>query len=148
MLDLAGLEALPTFQTSSLAPLTTDPKRSAGPILSELHPMKMDGAHATGSTDPLMQTDRRYRVFRDGALKLIEASTGERWLFDLAADPGETRDVAAEQPTDLANVAAHLHEISVAIDLPALDRPLLAEGEQPDVDDATRERLQALGYVE
>jgi arylsulfatase A-like enzyme len=148
VLDLAGLEPLPTFQTTSLAPLTTDPSRSAGPILSELHPMKMDGAHATGSTDPLMQTDRRYRVFRDGALKLVEASTGERWLFDLAADPGETRDVAAERPADLAIVAAHLHEVSVAIDLPALDRPLLAEGEQPDVDDATRERLQALGYVE
>jgi hypothetical protein len=96
-----------------------------------------------------MRTDRRYRVYRDGALKLVETSTGERWLYDLAADPAETRDVAAERPADLAAVTARLHEVSVAIDLPALDRPLLAEGEtKPDVDEATRERLQALGYVE
>jgi hypothetical protein len=111
--------------------------------------MKMDGAHDSGSADPLMQKDRRYRVFRDGPLKLVETSKGERWLFDLAADPGETRDVASERPADLARVAARLEEMSVAIGLPPLDTPLLAEGAaQPDVDEATRARLQALGYVE
>jgi arylsulfatase A-like enzyme len=148
VVDLAGLPALPSFQTGSLAPLVTDPSRTAGPILSELHPMLMDGAHDTGSGDPLMQTDRRYRVFRDGSLKLVETSKGDRWLFDLAADPAETRDLAAERPADLARVTARLGEVTVALDLPALDRPLLAEGEKPAVDDATRERLQALGYVE
>lgn len=46
---------------------------------------------------------RRRAIYRDG-LKLVIDSTGEHELFDLAADPGEARDLAAERPDDVESL--------------------------------------------
>jgi arylsulfatase A-like enzyme len=66
----------------------------------------------------------------------------------LATDPGETRDLAAERPADLARMQARLAAVSAEIALPAIDAPLAEGGGAPEMDEATREQLRALGYVE
>jgi arylsulfatase A-like enzyme len=149
--DLAGLAAPPTLQVGSLAPLATQPgQQGGGPIFAELHPMPLPGGafEARADRDPQMHLDRRYRLLREGGLKLVVSSKGDALLYDLAADPGETRDLAAERPADLARMQERLSVLSTEIGLPALDAPLAAEGAAPELDEATVERLRALGYTE
>jgi arylsulfatase A-like enzyme len=149
ILDLAGIDPLPTLQVGSLAPLAAGASQDGGgPILSELHTMGDIGIDRPRSADPQMQADRRYRLLREGSLKLVETSRGERFLYDLAADPGETRDLAPERPTDLARMGARLEEVLTSLELPALDAPLALGEDAPELDEATREQLRALGYAE
>ena len=77
------------------------------------------------------------RSIREGRHKLIRAPRPE--LFDVVADPAETRDLAASEPRTVARLAA------------ALDAMLAGAGEgesRRDVDPETSERLRALGYVQ
>ncbi|MFN7979613.1 MAG: sulfatase-like hydrolase/transferase [Vicinamibacterales bacterium] len=80
------------------------------------------------------------RVWRDGSWKYILAPRPE--LYDLAADPGETRDLSATQPATARKLRA------------ALEAVLRAEREKATATDATAEipaemlqKLGALGYV-
>jgi len=59
-------------------------------------------------------------------------------LYDLANDPGETKDLAAAQPELVREARSTLRDPSLAVFV----------GEAAVVDPATRERLEALGYVE
>ncbi|MCW5891719.1 MAG: sulfatase [bacterium] len=52
--------------------------------------------------------DRATRVLFEGSWKLITTSRGEKKLFDLARDPGETRDLGAEEPDRLAAMSRRL----------------------------------------
>jgi choline-sulfatase len=77
------------------------------------------------------------RAWRDGRYKLVRAPRPE--LYDVAADPGETRDLAASDPGRVAPMTA------------ALDAELARMGERtsgraPDPEAA--ERLRALGYAQ
>jgi arylsulfatase A-like enzyme len=77
------------------------------------------------------------RSIRSGRHKLIRAPRPE--LFDVAADPGETRDLAAGDAATVARLSAEL------------DALLAAAGEthaRRAVDPETAERLGALGYVQ
>jgi hypothetical protein len=89
-----------------------------------------------------MHTDHRYRLFREGSLKLVTSSKGDALLYDLASDP------AAERPADLARMQARLAALGAQIGLPALGAPLGEDGGAPELDEATREQLRALGYAE
>jgi arylsulfatase A-like enzyme/Flp pilus assembly protein TadD len=72
---------------------------------------------------------------RDGALKYVELPLPE--LYDLDADPGELRNLAASRPQELERLRGRLGLLR------ARDR-----GVKPVVEDAeTLERLRALGYV-
>jgi arylsulfatase A-like enzyme len=147
ILDLAGIDPLPTLQVGSLAPLATGDGDGGGPILSELHASQELTAQPRRA-DPQMQPDRRYRLLREGSLKLVETSQGEAFLYDLAADPRETRDLGAERPADLARMRARLETVRSSLGLPALDAPLAVGEAAPELDEATREQLRALGYAE
>ena len=97
------------------------------------------------------------RIVRDGKYKFVYALEGgaQRWvtgevgnafaLFDLEADPGETRNLVDELP----EVAERLFRVSNAWfreDFEVLiDRD--AEGEEREMDEKTREQLEALGYL-
>jgi arylsulfatase A-like enzyme len=132
----------------SLRPLATgESSAEGGPILAELHPMAGAPAPEKKGSDPQMHTDRRYRLFREGSMKLVTSSKGDALLYDLAADPRESRDLAAERPDDVARMQARLAEVSTRIGLPALDAALEG-GAAPDLDAATQERLRELGYVQ
>ena len=145
--DLAGLEAPPTYQVGSLVPLLNTTLAPAGPILSEMHPMPLPPSVKQLGEDPQMRVDRRYRLFREGSLKLVTSSKGDTLLYDLSVDPRESRDLSAERPDDLARMQARLAEVSAQIGLPALDAAIEGGG-APELDAATRERLRELGYAE
>lgn len=102
----------------------------------------------TAPTDPQMHFDRRYRLFREGGMKLVTSSKGDALLYDLTVDPRESRDLAAERPEDLARMQAQLAAVGAQIGLPALDAPLAADGAAPELDEETRARLRELGYTE
>jgi arylsulfatase A-like enzyme len=55
--------------------------------------------------------DRGVRVLYDGSYKLMTTTGGERMLFDLAADPGETTNLAAVEPERTAALLRRLHEV-------------------------------------
>jgi len=55
--------------------------------------------------------DRTWRAVRSGNLKYLSKTEGdarEEWFFDLAADPGETRDLLANRPDDARRLKALL----------------------------------------
>jgi arylsulfatase A-like enzyme len=147
VLDLVGIEAPPTLQVPSLVPLANGAVAPSGPVLAEISKMTAMGAPERVLPDPQMDGAARYRALRDGRLKLVASSNAEPLLYDLAADPGEERNVAAERPADVARLSESLEQIRVALGLPALDVDL-GGGAETELDPATRERLRQLGYVE
>jgi arylsulfatase A-like enzyme len=148
VLDLAGIEPPPTLQAGSLVPLLAGgPAAAGGPILAELHDLSTMGEFAE-RPDPQMRGQRRYRLLREGPIKLVATSRGEHFLYDLAADPGETRDLAGERPELLARMQVRLRGEESRLGLPALDAPLAAGEDAPELDAETRARLRELGYAE
>ena len=95
-----------------------------------------------------MKPDVRYRLLREGSLKLVETSEGRYLLYDLASDPKETRDLAAERPADVALLRADLEAARTRLGLPAISADPTAAGTAPELDEATKEQLKALGYTE
>ena len=112
-----------------------------------------DGSYVTGdgralyaeSFAPLLDFGwSPLRTLRRGDWKYIAAPRPE--LYDVRADPGETRDLAAAQPARAAELARQVDAMSAAA-LPAVasakaDPPGAAKG-----DSEARARLQALGYA-
>jgi arylsulfatase A-like enzyme len=81
--DALGLPAMPDIDGSSLLPLIRGMGAAPGPLIAE--------------------SDYRLfvhlRAIREGNYKLIlDLSDGQKQLFDLSADPGETKDLSTEQP--------------------------------------------------
>ena len=146
ILELAGVEAPPTLHVGSLMPVVLGLTDSPGPVLSErMKPIMLGGEGE--DLGPLMRGSRRYRSYRSGDWKLVETSEGEAYLFDLASAEGESRDLAASQPEQLAVLQAGLASVRLELGLPALDALEVGEA-APDLDEATRERLRQLGYLE
>jgi arylsulfatase A-like enzyme len=82
------------------------------------------------------------RAVRRGHHKLIiNTKLGTRELYDLSADPAETENLAAAQPELTRRLAALLA---------AFERRHPDPEREPEfeIDEATRERLRALGYTE
>jgi arylsulfatase A-like enzyme len=77
------------------------------------------------------------RAWRNGRYKYIRAPRPE--LYDLAADPGETRDLAASDPGTASRLDAELAAALV---------PLHENESRREADPETAERLRALGYVQ
>jgi arylsulfatase A-like enzyme len=126
ILAVAGVEAPPRTQGISLA----------------------EGEDAAQSFAEEDFEGNRLRALRAGTWKIIEANPGnprglpEIELFDLTADPGETRSLAAKDEGRWKAMRARMdHTTADAL-------KAAVTGEQIEVDDATRERLRALGYVQ
>jgi len=130
---IAALAGLPTFdadgqnlQISALRSPTADtrsPTSSPRSLYSESFAPLLDFGWS-----PL-------RAIRRGNLKYIAAPRPE--LYDLSADPGETRNLVDAQPSRAADLAGQVDAISSAT--------LTAAAAVMDGD--ARARLQALGYV-
>ncbi len=140
VLDLAGLEAPGRVQVGSLTP-ALDGEIAGQPVIAE----RFRGDLLIGSDQDLL-ANRRYRVYRSGKRKLVEDADGGVFLFDLAADPEETVNLAERQPAQTRRLRDELASWVAKLGLPALDAQI-DFGAGPQVDDATRQRLQALGYV-
>lgn len=94
-LDGAGARPIPGMQGQVLPHVTH-------PILAEedINPFLVSSYGAA--------YDRAVRVVYDGDYKLITTSRGERMLFDLARDPGETQNLAERETERLADLTRRL----------------------------------------
>jgi arylsulfatase A-like enzyme/Flp pilus assembly protein TadD len=107
-------------------------------------PSDLDGADLMRTKPQEAYAESRYAAgfgwaplfsFRAGALKFVEAPRPE--LYDLAADPHETRDLARERPSDAARLRSAL----------AAFRRAERAGSAAPIDPGSAEKLRALGYV-
>ena len=146
ILDLAGIAPPPSLQVGSLVPVIAG-QTPRGPVLAEQYAAMLGSAGTTATADPLLRRERRYRAYRAGATKLVEAVPGGSLLFDLATDPAESHDRAGAEPAETARLGGELETWREALALPALDA-VVSAGPVPEVDTAARARLRALGYVE
>jgi tetratricopeptide (TPR) repeat protein len=125
LLDLAGLPPEPGIDGGSLARALLDPGADLG-----------RAAYSETYYPRFHYGWQQLRALRRGGRKLIEAPRME--LYDLAADPGETRNVyrAYDKAAEDLRVALATRAGDAA-EAPA----------RQGLDAATRERLAALGYV-
>ena len=90
---------------------------------------------------PIFAETRQLRTLIQGELSLVfESMQGRRALFDIVADPGQTRNLASASPGVMQGMFRELQRLD------AEDRI----GTEPVVIEATAEvleRLRALGYV-
>ncbi|MET0555235.1 MAG: sulfatase-like hydrolase/transferase [Vicinamibacteria bacterium] len=123
VLALAGLPALPDADGVSFVPLLEGRRQAAEPALLETqHPW------TTYGWAPLA-------AVRHAGLKYVRAPREE--LYDLAADPGEERDLARTHASRAAPLRALLERFERAPAAAAL----------PSQDPSVLENLRALGYV-
>jgi arylsulfatase A-like enzyme len=141
----------PSFETLVRVPLVVAPDR-AGARAEPLRTQDLfaliagiAGIEATGSEElgpgELYFSELEFQTFRQGDWKSLQRRRdGRSFLFDLAADPGETRDVAAAHPEV---VAAHRERVAaLASSLAAARAP------RDELGAEERARLRALGYLE
>ena len=90
--------------------------------------------------------DRSWLAAREGNWKLIVSGDGAPRLFDLGADPGETRDVASDHPEVVARLGDALAEARGRIPVSRGGAAAGAPAGQA-LDPETVARLHALGYM-
>ncbi len=129
ILELCGLAAPPGIAGRSLVPLLRGGTLEEVPSLTEL------GLAGTDTVDGL----------RRGRHKLVRTAQGREWsaLFDLDSDPRETRDVQAEHPELVQELAAELERLRAA----ARERGrLFGPPREVVFTPGEEEDLKALGY--
>jgi arylsulfatase A-like enzyme len=144
ILDLTASAPLAKAQGTSLRPLMSAGSRAAAAPpaarFAELGPMQAE-----------WERSFRRRAARSGALKLIvnyeAGGNPRRELYDLQRDPGERRDLWAARRDEKAvrRLAAALDDLVRA---GSAYNPAFPRQNEIEIDDATRQRLKALGYVE
>jgi arylsulfatase A-like enzyme len=135
ILRLCGRQPDPRMQTSgSLAPSTTSPPgRDRLWIELDTHINRISA---------LREGPFKLQLALDGATRGIEP--GQVQLFDLAADPGQTADLAGERAADAARLRAELdgfHDYAERIH-PRRTSPAEAEGYSEEA----RKQLEGMGY--
>jgi arylsulfatase A-like enzyme len=138
LLELVGVSPPPGLDGISLVPALR------GERLPQLWAYGESG-RSFREVDPqrhLQGVPGKHRMIRTADWKLVfvpDEQGGQSRLYDLRADPGESRDVAAEAPDVLTSLRGHLDSILAGEAGRPLDAPLSPE---------QRERLRALGYVD
>jgi arylsulfatase A-like enzyme len=124
LLDWLGQKAPGHVQGTSLLPVLAGSDRRPRPHLAEWSSMGMTAV-------------------RTSEVKYLSAKKGEE-LYDLAQDPGETRNLlpaAADRAYALRLAGERIFEASFAL------KERLGRGDAPRLDPQTRKQLEALGYV-
>ncbi|HMB69285.1 MAG TPA: sulfatase [bacterium] len=106
------------------------------------------GTETEPSPDPPVYSEiewsgEKSESLRKDGFKLIRAHDGSRWLFDLGADPGERVDLAARHPELVESLTGEMDDFAEFL---AASR--VAGDGSGEIDDATAERLRALGYIQ
>ncbi|HXK24523.1 MAG TPA: sulfatase [Myxococcota bacterium] len=128
LLELLGLPVPAGLQGVSLVPLLHGEPEATHPLFAEGY-----ASHA------------KLQSVIDGDLKLIrDLDTHGVALFDLAADPGETNDIAADRPADVDRMQALL-DSTLGATRSGIQDPL---GLPKEVDTKTKDQLRHLGYIE
>ncbi|AGB14752.1 arylsulfatase A family protein [Halovivax ruber XH-70] len=89
--------------------------------------------------DRVRAFDRRLRAIRTTEYKYVEGSDGFRRLHYLPTDPDERRDIAAENPSVVADLSARLDAQLASVDHTPQTEPVA-------MSDGTKQRLADLGY--
>lgn len=133
-LDLLGLPPVEAVQGRSLATL------AQGEATGWMPTVFSQGLSLGGGEDRILS-------MRTGSKRLVlDTESGEKRMFDLETDPGELRDVTAEQP-DVASQMARAVAHQVEVDLRGR-ATFVGEVGAAELDDATQQRLQELGYID
>jgi arylsulfatase A-like enzyme len=93
---------------------------------------------------------RRMRAIQRYGFRFIWSSNGRHELYDLRADPGETRNLYSQDPRDpLADEFLALLQKELALYVPeSSTEPSELDGQIPELDSDTLEALRAVGYVQ
>lgn len=97
-----------------------------------------DGELATDPRAHRILTSRGWAVHR-GPAKLIVWSDGRRELYNVVADPGETRDLAAASP----DLVEQLAGFSLPLEPTSSEAPQVERGELEEIE----RHLESLGYL-
>ena len=117
VLDLAGLPLEPSAQVGSLrVVIEGDPH--PGPVLAEQFATALGSA--LDSDDPLLAKQARFRAYREGRRKLVDAEPGGTFFFDLDEDPGEEHDVSMRDRLLVGRLREHLDVWREELGLPDL----------------------------
>jgi arylsulfatase A-like enzyme len=117
-------------------PATSDFKSLLGALEAVPHEFVIAENAAPKSLDSVVM-----RMVRDERFKYISSSNGRVELYDLIADPGETRNLAASEPSVELTMSERLREWERALE------PERVESEEAAYDEETMDRLRGLGYV-
>jgi arylsulfatase A-like enzyme len=143
LLEFAGIQlpARPRWQALSLqAPDSRRWRLAEYPAPMGMPLQTIERAHPGFDTSPWRRSLQALMI--DG-LKYIRGSDGRSELYDLARDPGETRDLAADRATDAEQMQQKLNDLLGRIDLRGREG-----NETPEISDEQRRRLEALGYLD
>ncbi|MEZ4649981.1 MAG: sulfatase [Candidatus Eisenbacteria bacterium] len=156
ILDLLGLEPSDGVQGQSWAGRirgeSNDASRPADEAAEPSSWNRTQGPTDRGLTAPLFGAafaevdselmSAHLRTLRRGDLKLIlDLDTGRTMLFDLATDPGETHDLAAERPDDVVTLREELKAMV------SLSRSRETEAGAAVLTQEERDLLRSLGYT-
>lgn len=144
LLDLAGLPPEPHAQVESLVAVI-EGKPHPGPIIAEQYRAELGSS--TASDDPLLEKRARFRAFRSGRQKLVDAEPGGTYFFDLDDDPGEEHDASMKERLAVGRLREALVGWTERLGLPDLRAPVGAPPPKT-IDPTARERLRQLGYAE
>jgi arylsulfatase A-like enzyme len=135
VLELIGLPAESSFEGRSLVPLLRGESPAPNPhgVVSELERVSERGA----------ETRVHSRAVLDGANKAIMTPAGGLELYDLTTDPRERWPLAGSRAVEVASPLAPLAAEHVAL---AAHSRGAAQSQSAVLDDATKEKLRALGY--
>jgi arylsulfatase A-like enzyme len=136
LLELTGMPPAPTFEGRSLVPLMRSPyspqalwarlfRRRAPDVIGEIEPFKGP-----------RETRVHAQAIVGGPEKLLVDPQGQGVLYDLQKDPREIEPLQASEPL-AKRLAERRAELQSRARPSALQKP---------IDDATREKLRALGY--
>lgn len=104
---------------------------------------RMTKVHKDFDTAPY---EKQYVSVEGPQYKCIDRSDGVRELYDVVADPGETKDLAAILPKEAAELCSRTAAWRQTF--PRYDKSKRPAGEGPaELDAATKERLIQLGYM-
>ncbi len=142
VLDLTGVEP-PQVAGLASRDLRDPPREVVVAQLVHAHANQLRPIHRAYPDLDLSGFKRTYDAVRRGPLKLVLPSDGPPALYDLAADPGETRDLSADRPADVAELTRALDAwrqgLAPYVPSGQADRALTPEEEA---------QLRILGYVE
>jgi arylsulfatase A-like enzyme len=131
LLEVAGVEPIADIDGRSFAEALGGGPMTGGAIVRS----EVDGSVAKREGSVIAVREDRYKLVRSTA-------DGVAGLFDLVADPGETRDASERVPDVRAKLEAVTGEIEQRL---RAGRPAVTPASPPEA--ATKERLRALGYV-
>ena len=145
LLDVAGIEAQDArkqFQGQSFHPDAAVAPREF--VVSEyMAPQpSMDALerHLGDVPEHVYEYDRSLQAIRTTEHKLIRGSDGSTALYDLVTDPGETRDVAGDNPESVVRLSRQLDDWLTSFDHADVD-------ESVTIDDERKAQLEQLGYL-